>query len=108
MSTAETCRVYWLDPWAWDKELELVALPLEPPPVNDWLNLLFKQGWKVMLLPYDARIVGGPCDGRQYVAVPPEAIPALYHLLPFADYRALLGATPALIERPAARTGRTP
>jgi hypothetical protein len=107
MITAGTCRVYWLDPWAWDKELELVPLPLEPLPVDEWTQLLCRQGWKVMLLPYDARIAGGPCtgghvvvvetgEGRQFFALPPLAIPALRGFLPPKDFHALLDATPAL------------
>ena len=78
--------MYWLDPWAWDKELELVPLHEQPEPVDLWLDLIRAQGWRVMLLPYDARIEGGPCDGghvvavetgegRRFAALPPGAIP---------------------------------
>ena len=104
--------VYWLDPWAWDKELELVPLHEDPEPADLWLDLVRAQGWRVMLLPYDARIEGGPCDGghvvavetgegRRFAALPPGAIPGLEPELPPADYRALLRATPALAGWPA-------
>jgi hypothetical protein len=97
--------VYWLDPWAWDKDLALVALPADPEPVELWLDLLHTMGWKVMLLPYDARISGGPCDGghvvavetgegRQFAALPAQAIPALRNEIPPSDFQALLRATP--------------
>ena len=77
--------VYWLDPWAWDKELDWWRSTSTRIPWT-WLDLLHAQGWQVMLLPYDARIAGGPCDGghvvavetgegRQFAALPPRAIP---------------------------------
>jgi hypothetical protein len=104
--------VYWLDPWAWDKELELVPLLRPPQTVSAWLGLLHAEGWKVLLLPYDARISSGVCDGghvvavesgrgRQFAALQPAAIPELRTELPFADYRALLLATPAVGSMPA-------
>ena len=107
MTLAEEQLVYWLDPWAWDKELELVPLPAHQDTVERWLDLIRALRWKVMLLPYDARIAGGPCDGghvvavetgegRQYAALPPGAIPSLQAEIPAADYQALLRATPAL------------
>ncbi|MGH2409830.1 MAG: hypothetical protein ACRDGS_05600 [Chloroflexota bacterium] len=107
MSGKKEALVYWLDPWLWDKEMELVALHEVHDPVERWLAMLRAQGWKVMLLPYDARISGGPCDGghvvavetgegRQFAALPPAAIPALRSEIPATDYQALLRATPAL------------
>jgi hypothetical protein len=122
MTIVETTLVYWLDPWVWDKELRLEPLPLTPQPVREWLVLVSQQGWKVVVLPYDGRIVGGPCDGghvvavetgegRQYVALPPAAIPALRGYLRRKDFQALLRATPALSAphmHIAPREGRTP
>ena len=107
MSGKDEALVYWLDPWLWDKEMELAALHEYQDPVELWLALIRAQGWKVMLLPYDARISGGPCDGghvvavetgagRQFAALPPEAIPALRSEIPPADYQALLRATPVM------------
>jgi len=107
MNVAKEPLVYWLDPWAWDKELELVPLHTHQDPVELWLDLIHALRWKLLLLPYDARIAGGPCDGghvvavetgqgRQYVAVPPLAIPSLHNEIPAADYQALVRATPAL------------
>src|SRR5579871_4831761 len=107
MSERDEALVYWIDPWAWDKEFALVPLHEHQDPVDLWLQLVHAQGWRVMLLPYDARIVGGPCDGghvvavetgegRQFAALPPQAIPALRSEIPLADYQALLHATPAL------------
>ena len=117
MTETDEHLVYWLDPWAWDKELRLVPLHAHPDPVGLWLGLLHAQGWRVMLLPYDARIAGGPCagghvvavetgEGRQYAALPPEAIAALRGEIPEADYRALRRATPALAGDPAAHDER--
>ena len=110
MSTEDEALVYWIDPWAWDKEMDLRQLHEHQDPVELWLDLVHAQGWRVMLLPYDARIVGGPCDGghvvavetgegRQFAALPPAAIPALRGEIPLTDYKALLRATPALHTR---------
>jgi hypothetical protein len=107
MSERDEALVYWIDPWAWDKELALVPLHEHQDPVGLWLDLIHAKGWRVMLLPYDARIVGGPCDGghvvavetgegRQFAALPAAAIPALRDEIPLADYLALVRATPAL------------
>ena len=109
--------VYWLDAWAWDKELTLVPLAAYHDSVEHWLELIHAMHWKVMLLPYDARIAGGPCagghvvavetgGGRQYAALPPGAIPALRGEIPEADYRALRRATPALAGDPTAHDER--
>src|SRR5207245_1347857 len=98
MEHDEDTLVYWLDPWAWDRELELVPLDRPPEPVASWLGLIHAQGWRIALLPEDARIAGGPCDGghvvavetgegRQFAALPPAALPALAGEIPAADYR---------------------
>ena len=107
MTPSKEHFVYWLDSWAWDKDLELVPLAAYHDSVEHWLELIHAMHWKVMLLPYDARIAGGPCDGghvvavetgegRHYAALPPGAIPSLQEEIPPADYQALLRATPAL------------
>ena len=36
MSAEQEALVYWLDPWAWDKELALVPLPTDPEPMELW------------------------------------------------------------------------
>jgi hypothetical protein len=107
MTDDKDTLVYWLDPWAWDKEMELMPLDRSPQSVGEWLALIHQHGWEVMLLPYDARISGGPCDGghvvavetggsRQFAALPPLAILSLQTVIPGADYQAILRATPAL------------
>ena len=107
MSTDEDAVVYWIDPWTWDKEMELKPLHAQPDPVGLWLDLIHTLRWQIMLLPFDARIMGGPCDGghvvavetgegRQFAALPPAAIPALRTEIPPADYNALIRATPML------------
>jgi len=111
MNTKAEILVYWIDPWAWDKDMELRQLHQQQDPVDLWLDLVHALGWRVLLLPYDARISGGPCDGghvvavetgegRQFVALPPQAIPALRDELSLADYQALVQATPALETEP--------
>lgn len=117
MSDLAKNLVFWLDPWAWDKDMDIVALDRRPETVDHWLEFLHQHGWKIMLLPYDARIHGGPCDGghvvavetgegRQYAAVPPAAVSALRTELPESDFQALVKATPAL--SPASTTSKDP
>jgi len=92
--------LYWLNPAAWDElEVEIIqAIPLD-----QWLDIRRRYGYRVAILAEEALVTGGPGDGGQMIAVdtpsrqffiaPPAVIPYLADLLPAADYQRLLDRT---------------
>jgi hypothetical protein len=93
--------LYWLNPAAWD---ELTIEIVQVIPLDEWLEIQRRYGYRVAILTEEALVTDGPGHGGQVIIVetpapqffiaPPEVIPHLADLLSPEDYKVLLNRTP--------------
>ncbi len=102
--------VLWLNPRAWEDDLEVRALH-QPIPLETGLEIIATGEMEIVTVPYETLIAGqadspwtgghvlaveDPDTGRHFFAVPAPALPLLAHLLPAQDYHHLVWQTPLL------------
>jgi hypothetical protein len=103
MNDPELC-LYWLNPAGWD---ELAIEIIQVMPLDEWLKIQRRYGYRVAILAEEALVTEGPGSGGQVIAVetpapqffiaPPRVIPHLADLLPPEDYQLLLDRTPEAV-----------